>query len=214
MNPETEFINNDILPYRVRPGNSNKALLLLHGWTGDENSMTVFTGKFSEDYWLFFPRAPFSANSVGFSWRDSFATPGWPSFDLFRNSGNLLINFMQEVKIKHNLAFSQFDVCGFSQGGAMTFTLGTLFPENIRKMGILSGFAPLGSEREMKSELFIGKQIFISHGSQDLIVPISMAHNAIELLKNNGAKVIFSESQCGHKLSSHSLRALEQYLFD
>lgn len=37
---------------------SNRVLLMLHGWTGDETVMSVFGQKVSPDYWLLSPRGP------------------------------------------------------------------------------------------------------------------------------------------------------------
>ncbi len=48
-----------------------RILLLLHGWTGDENSMWTFTKKFS-NYAFLSPRAPYLAPAErgGYSWRE------------------------------------------------------------------------------------------------------------------------------------------------
>ncbi|MEI6289193.1 MAG: hypothetical protein WCP19_02060 [Chloroflexota bacterium] len=214
MITETNLFQNEIFTYRIRPGKSNKVLLLLHGITGDENSMTIITSKIPEDYWLFFPRAPFSLDRGGYSWREPTAIQGWPAIDFFRKSCLALIEFIETIKTTNNLMFSTFDVCGFSQGGAMTFSLGALFPELVGKMAILSGFAPMGSEKVIVPEQFKDKTIFISHGKIDETVPISMAYDTVTLLENNSAKVIFSESVSGHKMSAPNLNALHDYFLD
>ena len=45
---------------RVRPGSGRDArvMLLLHGWTGDENSMWAFARDLPASAWLIAPRAP------------------------------------------------------------------------------------------------------------------------------------------------------------
>src|SRR5690349_23543699 len=42
-------------------------LLLIHGLTGDENSMWVFARNLSHDYWMIAPRAPYPTEPSGFS---------------------------------------------------------------------------------------------------------------------------------------------------
>ncbi len=44
---------------RVQPAGETPArlLLLVHGWTGDENSMWVFVRNFDPHYWIIAPRA-------------------------------------------------------------------------------------------------------------------------------------------------------------
>ena len=56
---------------RIRPATvaSPRLLVMIHGWTGDENSMWVFARRFSEQYWIIAPRAPHPADPQGFSWR-------------------------------------------------------------------------------------------------------------------------------------------------
>src|SRR5688500_10784741 len=44
-------------------------LLLIHGHTGDENSMWVFARGLPAHYWIVAPRAPHSSSSSGYSWR-------------------------------------------------------------------------------------------------------------------------------------------------
>src|SRR5688500_6205129 len=46
-----------------------RLLLLIHGHTGDENSMWVFARAVPDHYWIVAPRAPYSAESGGHSWR-------------------------------------------------------------------------------------------------------------------------------------------------
>jgi predicted esterase len=92
--------------------------------------------------------------------------------------------------------------------------LGVLHPEKIRKMGVLSGFAPDGVEEAITPGLLNGKSIFVAHGALDDTVPISMAEHAIGLLKKAGAQVHYCQSEIGHKLSSACLKAFGSYLMD
>ncbi len=197
---------------RVRPGVGKRILLLLHGWTGDEDSMSIFTRNFPADYWIISPRAPFVAAPSGYSWRAPAPRGSWPSVDLFRPSVDGLVDLLNRWAVANNLDASSVDVVGFSQGGALSFTLGVLYPDRVQKIGILAGFAPLGTEDVLAPNLFFGKKIFVAHGTLDEMVPISMALRTIQLLKNAGAQVIYCESEVGHKLSAECLKALEFYL--
>ena len=199
---------------RVRPGTGRRILLLLHGWTGDENSMSIFTGHFPENYWVISPRAPYPAKPKGFSWRVPAPSGSWPTIDLFRPSVDALIELVDHWAVSNNLEASSVDVAGFSQGGALTFTFGALHPKKVRRMGILAGFAPQGAEEVLTQSTFLGKRIFVAHGTLDEMVPISMAMQTIKVLEDSGASVHFCQSQSGHKLSSDCLKALVRYLED
>ena len=197
---------------RVRPGTGRQILLLLHGWTGDENSMSIFARNLPSQDWIIAPRAPNAALPGGFSWRAPAPRGSWPTIDLLRPAVDKLILLLDHWADANDLDASEVNVAGFSQGGAMTFTLGALYPTRVRKMGILAGFAPEGAEDILTPDLFRGKNIFLAHGTLDEMVPIAMAYRTVELLRNAGALVTYCESEVGHKLSAEGLRALESYL--
>ena len=197
---------------RVRPGTGKQILLLLHGWTGNEDSMSIFTRNFPADSWIISPRAPYPATQGGYSWRAPAASGSWPSVDLFRPAIAVLMDLLDHWASANGLDAAPVDVAGFSQGGAMTFTLGVLHPERVQKMGILAGFAPEGSEAVLTPGLLAGKKIFVAHGTRDEMVPIQMARRTIQLLEEAGAQVTYCESDVGHKLSADCLKSLEQYL--
>ena len=215
MNSEQVLLTNfENWTLRVRPGTGSRLLLLLHGWTGSEDSMTIFMNHFPLNYWIVSPRAPFPADSGGFSWRSPAPRGSWPSMELFRPSAELLMGMVHHWSLENEVDAISFDVAGFSQGGAMTFTLGTLYPEKIGKMGILSGFAPVGIDKLLSKEFFAGKKVFVSHGTQDDMVPISMAAQTVQLLEQAGAQVSYCQSDIGHKLSSDCLKAFVKFLVD
>ena len=212
MKTDTTLTTFENWTLRVRPGTGRRILLLLHGWTGDENSMWVFTRHFPAEYWIVTPRGPYTAQQGGYSWRAPAPRGSRPTIDLFRPSIAALIEFLDRFASANNLDTSPVDVAGFSQGAALTFTLGALHPARVRKMGILAGFAPEGAEQILTPGLLNGKIIFLAHGILDQMVPIEMARRTIQLLEGAGAKVTYCESEVAHKLSADCLKALEAYL--
>jgi phospholipase/carboxylesterase len=194
---------------------SPKLLVLIHGWTGDENSMWVFTKRFSSQYWIIAPRAPYKADPDGFSWRPPQPELfGRPTLEALKPAAEALIKLIDEYSESVKIEASQFDVIGFSQGGAMVNALGALYPQRVRKMGILAGFVPYQMESIIESKPLIGKNIFVAHGTKDQMVTIERAHKSMELLEQAGATITYCEDEVGHKLSMNCLRALEKYLED
>jgi phospholipase/carboxylesterase len=201
---------------RVRPtkGKAPRLLLLLHGWTGDENSLWVFVRNFSEDYWIVAPRAPYSSgqSAGGYSWRALRSeNQGWPSLDDLRPSAKALIPLIDAYSAENNLDSSRFDVMGFSQGAALTNTLALLHPERIRRAGILAGFLPAGAEPFLQGRPLKGKSFFVAHGRSDETVKIEYARQSVKSLEMAGADVIYCEDDVGHKVSAHCLRGLEDF---
>lgn len=212
---DTELIEFNGWTMRVRPSTSKspRLLLMIHGWTGDENSMWVFTRRLPNDFWIIAPRAPHRAEPQGFSWRPPQpSTFGRPSLEMLLPSAEGLIRLMDEYTASVKVDASRFDVIGFSQGAAMTNVLGLLYPQRVRRMGVLAGFVPSGLEEYIAKKSLMGKNVFVAHGTQDEMVPVDRARASIGLLEQAGATITYCEDEVGHKLSSNCLRALEAYL--
>lgn len=220
----TETIEFNGWTLRVRPAESEnpRLLVMIHGLTGDENSMWVFARKFPSNYWVIAPRAPHLAKPQGFSWRPNPLTieeaqlnlHKRPGLDVLLPSAEALIKLIDAYSVSVGVEARQFDAIGFSQGGAMVNVLGMLFPQRIRKMGVLAGFVPSGLDEYVSRRVLEGKHIFVAHGTQDEMVPVDRARASMELLEQAGASITYCEDEVGHKLSSNCLRALEAYLAD
>jgi len=220
----TETIEFNGWTLRVRPAETEnpRLLVMIHGLTGDENSMWVFARKFPADYWIIAPRAPHPANPQGFSWRPNPLTieeaqlnlHKRPGLDALLPSAEALIRLIDEYTASVGVEAGQFDAIGFSQGGAMVNVLGMLFPQRIRKMGVLAGFVPSGLDEYVGRHVLAGKHVFVAHGTQDEMVPVDRARASMELLEQAGASITYCEDEVGHKLSSNCLRSLEAYLAD
>lgn len=213
----TELVTFNDWTLRVRPSISDnqRLLVMIHGWTGDENSMWVFTRGFSSEYWIIAPRAPYPSESKGFSWRPlQPGTWGRPSFEQLLPAAEALIRLIDEYATSVRLDASQFDLVGFSQGAAMVNVLGMLHPDRVHKMAVLAGFVPSGLDDYVAKKSLSGKNIFVAHGTEDEMVRIERARESIGLLEQAGAQVTYCEDEVGHKLSANCLRALEGYLQD
>jgi phospholipase/carboxylesterase len=204
--------NNWTLRVRHAAQNPARLMLLLHGWTGDENSMWVFARSLSPHYWMLAPRAPFTAEQGGYSWRElKSGTWGWPTLNELRPAADALIRLADNLSISMNVDASTFDVVGFSQGGALTSLLCLLYPRRVRKAAILSGFVPDGMDDLFSRRPLTGKSIFVAHGSNDNLVPLERARLSMQKLEQAGAQINFCEAEVGHKVSADCLRGLQAY---
>ena len=197
-----------------------RPLLLIHGLTGDENSMWLFTRDLPKDYWMIAPRAPHNAEPFGYSWRTVHpGTFGRPSFEQLLPAAEALIQLMDEYQASAKMDASperrrRIDVMGFSQGAAMSSVLAFLYPQRIRKIGILAGFVPSGAEELIAKRPLDGKKIFVAHGTKDEMIPVDRARESMETLKRAGAEITYCEDEVGHKVSLHCIKALRNYYED
>lgn len=189
---------------------SNRVLLMLHGWTGNETVMSVFGQKASLDYWLLSPRGPVKTPSSGFGWLPVVSDQRAEFTDYLAVIDELdrqVVHWLGFLKI----AASTVDVMGFSQGGAVALTYLLRHPDRIDRTACLAGFLPQGGNVTVKPGSLIGKQVLIAHGSLDETIPIQMASESAQFLKKTGAEVTLCQDTVGHKLGPNCYKGLEAF---
>jgi len=213
--PNTELIEFKDWTLRIRKTDhtSPRLLLMIHGFTGDENSMWVFARDLPKHYWIIAPRAPYITEPSGYSWRPpQLGIEKRPSLEQLRPAAAALIQLIDAYQLSAGIEASVFDVMGFSQGAVMSSLLTFLYPQRIRKTGILSGFVPSGLEELVAQRPLADKPFFVTHGTKDETVPVDRARVSIEILEQAGAHVTYCEDEVGHKVSLNCLHALRSFL--
>jgi phospholipase/carboxylesterase len=197
---------------RIKPSQvpgSQRVLLLLHGWTGDENVMWVFTRSLPPDYWIISPRGPVQAPSgYGWAFHPSDRLSRVDDFqDVIPNLLDHVDGWLKDLKVDAQ----SLNLMGFSQGAALAYSLLISRPDRILKTAALAGFLPEGSNRRLYPDLLAGKEVFIAHGSRDVTVPVEEARNSAKQLEAAGASVIYCEDNTGHKLSVSCQKGLTTF---
>ena len=220
-NPQLIAFNNWTLRLRSASATASRLLVLIHGLTGDENSMWVFVRNFPEDYWIIAPRAPYVSQlpDGGYSWwpRTPAASDsedeaqGRPDLANLHSAASGLLSLIDAFSKENNIQANRFDLLGFSQGGILANAFALLNPGRINRVGILSGYIPSIAESLIEGQPLNNKRFFVAHGRSDEKVKIDFARRSVELLEKAGAEVTFCEDEIGHNVSAHCLRALEKF---
>lgn len=185
-------------------------ILLLHGWTGDENSMWIFTQRLPQNAMWISPRGIYPAPKSGFSWQARHSD-GRPWIDDFQPAIDRLLGLLTPENFP--LAdFKRMSVIGFSQGAALTYTFGMLHPALFQTISGLSGFMPEGAFTLVRDRPLDGKRVFVAHGTRDDMVPVERARQSVATLQEAGAEVSYCEDDVGHKLSITCYKGLENFL--
>jgi phospholipase/carboxylesterase len=187
-----------------------RLLLLLHGWTGDENSMWIFTPRVPDNYLVVSPRGMYPTSLGGYGWRGG-EIDGWSKIGDFSEAIEALLRLIDSEIVSY-VAVENFSLMGFSQGAALSYAMTLMYPQRIDKLLGISGFMPDGAEDYVEGEELQGKTAFVAHGRMDNIVPIKKARKVVNVLKQAGAEVTYCEDDVGHKLSSSCFRGLNHYL--
>jgi phospholipase/carboxylesterase len=184
-------------------------ILLIHGWTGDENSMWIFASRLPKNAMLVAPRGLFPAPLGGYGWQATLDRI-WPDVADFQPAMTAFWNLLTPSNFPlANL--DQVNLAGFSQGAALAYSLALAYPQKVGVFAGLSGFAPGGVDALVSSRPLTGKTCFMAHGTRDELVPVARARQARQTLLDAGAQVTYCEDDVGHKLSAACFRGLETF---
>jgi phospholipase/carboxylesterase len=186
-------------------------VVLLHGWTGDENSMWVFANNLSEDALLIAPRGLYPSRHdifAGYSWVENTSIK-WAEKEDFNFSVQSLDGLLDTLSQRFPADFGKLNLVGFSQGAALASTYVMTYPEKVRRLALLSGFAPDGVS-PYDADLS-GMRVFIGHGSLDETVPVEKAQDANLLFQAMGAEVDMCVTDVGHRLGADCFKGFSRF---
>jgi predicted esterase len=210
---ETKIIDSDGWIARVRPPTekwNGRVILLLHGWTGDENIMWIFARKIPTNCWMIAPRGPLTSLEGGFAW----AIPQngkRPDITQFLNHVTELLKRLP-IWVPAYTNNSRLDIVGFSQGAAMTYAM--CLKTKPTKIAPLAGYLPPGFEDRLGQLNLSGLHAFIAHNTDDSIVSVEESKKAADLFSAHGADVQYCDSIGGHKITSSCFHGLDKFLQD
>ncbi len=197
------------LEYRARvpeTGVPAPAVVLVHGWLGDETVMWIFAASAPAGAALFSPRAPFTVDG-GYGWS---VKPGDAAS--FERGQTALREFVLNLPRAYPVDPARLALVGFSQGAAMAGTLLLAAPELARGAALLSGFLPPEAAAWATPGRLAGKRVFLAHGRADETVAVDEARRVRDLLTGAGAATDYGEYDVGHKMNPPAMRALKHWL--
>ena len=203
-------LNDWVLRTRIPTGEGPfPVFLLVHGWTGDEDAMWIFTPRLPKNALLLAPRGLYAADAGGYSWYPELERP-WPRVDDFTTAVERLFELLNPALFPQG-NFDDLNLVGFSQGAAAVYSFALLYPERVSSAAGLAGFMPEGAKSLAVGARLKGLPVFITHGAQDKLVPVERGREAAQLLEQAGAVVTYCEDDVGHKLSATCFRGLESF---
>ncbi|MFN9176656.1 MAG: alpha/beta hydrolase [Synechocystis sp.] len=191
-------------PSQVSPTADHLAVIL-HGWGANAQDLYPLGAALNlPNYHYLFVNAPFPHPQIpqGRAWYNLES----PNFDGLAESRQALQDYLLTLATRTQIPLANTVLGGFSQGGAMSLDVGLTLP--IAGIFALSGYLHFQPESSDLSP----PPIFMTHGTQDQVVPIAMARQAQEALKSVGATVEYQEFAMGHEIPPPVLGRLQQFL--
>lgn len=177
-----------------------RLLLLIHGFGSNEQDLFSFAPELPDDFFIVSVRAPNEIQYGGYAWYDiNFVDlQKMNNLEQAKTSIELLRKFIAECIEKHDLSTDEVWLCGFSQGSILSYALALQDQQNIRRVICMSGYpAPDILGNQLQKE-YNDLAFFISHGTEDAVIPVRWAQKSKELLNELQIPFVYKEYRSGH----------------
>lgn len=123
------------------------------------------------------------------------------------------INHLIQREITRGIPSHRIVIAGFSQGGAMAYSVGLTYPERLAGVMALSAYIPaldwLEQNQHAANQLV---PVLINHGTQDNVVPLQLGRQAASWLQARGYTVLWREYAMAHQLCVPQIRQIGVWL--
>lgn len=191
-------------------------LLLLHGYGSNEQDLFSFVPTLPKDWLIISFRAPLETPFEGYSWYDIDLNDPEKFIDVpqANQALNTLLETILKITNQYGLTDNETHLCGFSQGGVLSYALALSCPDMFNKIAILSAYP---EEKILKNIVKDKKKLerlrfFVSHGTDDAIIPMDWGKKGADLLYDLSCYFSFREYMNGHGINQKNYMDLMAFL--
>ncbi len=207
------------LKYLVRePANitpETQLLNLLHGYGSNEEDLFSFVPTLPEDWIIVSFRAPLTTEYGGFSWYDIDLMNVENRIDVPQAQESLtaILESILTITNNYGLTENETHLAGFSQGGILAYALALNNPELFSKIACMSCYTEdkllenIVKEKKKLERL----RFFVSHGTDDAVIPLEWGRKAAELLYDLSCYFSFREYMSGHGVNQKNYMDLMDF---
>jgi phospholipase/carboxylesterase len=184
---------------------SPPVIILMHGVGSNEKDLFSFANQLPDSFLVISLRAPIALNKDSYAWYHLTTDNGKRIGNPIEAEASrlMIIQFINQLKTKHAFNEKRVYLCGFSQGAIMAYSIGLTLPEKIKGIAVMSGKLLNEVKPQIASKEKLKKiSVFISHGTNDGVIPVTEARNANTYLKQLGINATYKEYSEGHTISN------------
>ncbi len=189
-------------------------LILLHGYGSNELDLFSFTEELPKETHIISLRAPRTLGAGSYAWYSlHFDNINGKFSDIpeAEESRAALVEFIKETKQKFQT--NNIILLGFSQGAILSMSIALSHPNLIQNVIALSGYIDGELLPENPENLDYSKSdFFVSHGSVDQVIPVTLAKQTPIILDKLGIKNCFKEYQVGHGVAPQNFWDFKNWL--
>jgi len=205
------------------PGTPNACIIWLHGLGADGHDFEPLIPQLDivREYGVrvvlpHAPRRPVTINGgmVMPAWYDILA----PDFrrgedDAGIRQSQQRLHALIEREIAAGIAPQRIILAGFSQGGAIVLHTGLRYPQPLGGILALSCYLPLNESLATEAAAANAQiALMMAHGSADPVVPLALAEQSRDLLREQGYAVEWHSYPMQHALCAEEMRDMRAWL--
>lgn len=208
------------LTHNYRPSSIKEGLvpviIMLHGYGSDENDLFSFASELPSEYAIISLKAPIAIQPYGNAWYTIYFDSNEDKFSDDEQaiaSRELVSNCIDEIISAYNVDPKKVTLLGFSQGTILSFAVALSYPEKVANIIGLSGYINEGILKDgYRNNDFSKLNIYSSHGSVDMIIPVDWARKTKPFLQKLGIPCAYSEFPIGHGVAPQNFYELKEWL--
>ena len=175
--------------------------VLIHGYGSNEEDLFSFAQDLPQNAHIVSVRALHDIVYGGYAWYDiNFVNnEKWMDEEQAIESRNKLVEFIDTIVQQEKLDDKNVTLMGFSQGAILSYAISLNNPEKFKNVAILSGYPEVKIIGDFdQSKDFSNLNYFVSHGTEDAVIPLEWGRKAADLLYDLSAYFSFREYMSGH----------------
>ncbi|MFQ5851084.1 MAG: alpha/beta hydrolase [Candidatus Binatia bacterium] len=192
-------------------------ILAIHGWGASASDLLALAPHICNGrFMVISPQGPIDTpvgpGAVGYGWFP-ISMDGPPDVPAILSARAQLRVFLDASLARYPIDRDKLIALGFSQGGAMAYSLALDEPERFAALvsissrlssDLLSNLPYAASARCLPT--------LVQHGSRDQLIKVDCARETVETLRNLRIPVTYREYDIGHEISPRSLADLSSWL--
>jgi phospholipase/carboxylesterase len=207
---DTSLFHRVLLPENSQ-ADVHPAVLFIHGRGADEEDLLGLSATLDPRLMFISVRAPFRFEFGGYTWFE-ILEQGKPEHSMFKESYDKLLAFITDARATYPIDPNKLFLFGFSMGTVMSYALTLTRPELFAGVVACSGYLAEETHLEYRWNAVAGKELIITHGRFDPLIPVHAARRARLLFENAHACISYREYDMEHQISNESLTDIDAWL--
>ncbi len=190
-------------------------LVLIHGYGSNEADLFSFAEDLPSKYHVVSLQGLRNVPFGGFSWYDIdfINMEKHSNFEQALASCEQIKMFIKQFIGAYNLSKKNVTLCGFSQGCILSYSLALHNPDLIKNVLALSGYPALEILPKEKNQDYSKLNFFISHGKEDMVIPIEWARQIEPFLREMRISYVYKEYFAGHGINPQNYQDMIEWLY-